>query len=202
MTLKRYFSKDFQKDLAALHLMDVPKVLKDIFNDQELLCFGGKDWVHVSKDLAPMAPPDRPRFVLSLLAVVLTDQCMQTHFKSSYAQWREQTNYPKFAWVRFGLYNENPLKILSMPERAGLLSVDQTLALMPEFVAFYLELMGDYLEKNMPHISLERFCQAIFKDGIMELEGGQVLAAFKHVFEQAVFPSTREGWQRADCAMA
>lgn len=202
MTLKRYFSKDFQKDLATLHLMDVPQVLKDIFNDQELLCFGGKDWVHVSKDLAPMAPLDRPRFVLSLLAVVLTDQCMQTHFKSSYAQWREQTNYPKFAWVRFGLYNENPLKILSMPERAGLLSVDQTLALMPEFVAFYLELMGDYLQQNMPHISLERFCQAILKDGIMELEDGQVLAAFKHAFKQAVFPSASENWQHSDCVMA
>jgi len=202
MTLKRYFSKDFQKDLATLHLMDVPQVLKDIFNDQELLCFGGKDWVHVSKDLAPMTLSNRPRFVLSLLAVVLTDQCMQTHFKSSYAQWREQTNYPKFAWMRFGLYNENPLKIFSVPERAGLLPVDQTLAQMPEFVAFYLELMGDYLKKNMPHISLERFCQAIFKDRIMELDDGQVLAAFKQAFEQAVFPSAQEGWQQSDCAMA
>jgi hypothetical protein len=149
-----------------------------------------------------MALSNRPRFVLSLLAVVLTDQCMQTHFKSSYAQWRDQTNYPKFAWMRFGLYNENPLKILSMPERAGLLPVDQTLAQMPEFVAFYLELMGDYLKKNMPHISLERFCQAIFKDRIMELDDGQVLAAFKQAFELAVFPSARESWQQSDCAMA
>lgn len=202
MTLKRYFSKDFQKDLATLHLVDVPQVLKDIFNDQDLFCFGGKDWANVSKDLASVPASNRSRFVLSLLAVVLTDQCIQTHYKPSYAQWRDQTNYPKFAWMRFGLYNENPLKILSVPERAGLLPVDQTLALMPEFVAFYLALMGDYLKKNMPNISLERFCQAIFKDRIMALEDGQVLAAFKQAFAQAVFPSAREGWQQADCAMA
>lgn len=54
----------------------------------------------------------------------------------------------------------------------------------------------------MPHISLERFCQAIFKDRIMELDDGQVLAAFKQAFEQAVFPSAREGWHQSDCAMA
>ena len=73
MTFKRYFSKDFPKDLATLQLGTVPQVLRDIFHDPDLLCFGGKDWKHVTQDLELIAVHDRPRFVLSLLAMVLTD---------------------------------------------------------------------------------------------------------------------------------
>ena len=51
MTFKRYFSKDFPKDLFALQLSHVPQVLKDIFNDDDLCVFGGKDWANVAKDL-------------------------------------------------------------------------------------------------------------------------------------------------------
>jgi hypothetical protein len=202
MTFKRYFSKDFPKDLGALQLSPVPQVLKDIFHDQGLLCFGGKDWKNVAQDLESIAVHHRPRFVLSLLAMVLTDQCMQTYFKSSYATWRAQTNYPKFAWMRFGLYNENPLKLLAVPERAGLLPVGQTLALMPEFVSFYLELVADYLNKNMPQVTPEVFFQSVFKDGIMQLDDGVVLAAFKRALQQALQPAAAERPHMADWAMA
>ena len=202
MTFKRYFSKDFSKDLATLQLGPVPQVLKDIFHDQGLLCFGGKDWKNVAQDLESIAVHHRPRFVLSLLAMVLTDQCMQTYFKSSYAAWRAQTNYPKFAWMRFGLYNENPLKLLAVPERAGLLPVGQTLALMPEFVSFYLELVADYLQKNMPQVTPEVFFQSVFKDGIMQLDDGVVLAAFKRALQQALHPAAAEHPHMADWAMA
>ncbi len=202
MTFKRYFSKDFPKDLGALQLSPVPRVLKDIFHDPDLLCFGGKDWKHVAQDLELIAVHDRPRFVLSLLAMVLTDQCMQTYFKSSYATWRAQTNYPKFAWMRFGLYNENPLKLLAMPERAGLLPVAQTLALMPEFVSFYLELVADYLKKNMPQVAPEAFFKSVFKDGIMQLDDGVVLAAFKCALQQALQPASSQQTHMVDWAMA
>ncbi|OYU30690.1 MAG: hypothetical protein CFE39_12350 [Comamonadaceae bacterium PBBC2] len=188
MTFKRYFSKDFPKDLLALQLTDVPQVLKDIFNDDDLCCFGGKDWSHVAKDLEAVPLHNRPQFVLSLLAVVLTDQCIQTHFKSSYKRWREQTNYPKFAWIRFGLYNENPLKILTRPESEGLLPVAATVALVPEFVQFFLELIGEYLQKHMPQVSAEQFFQKVFKDEIMDLQGGEVLDAFKQTLTLALNP--------------
>ena len=134
--------------------------------------------------------------------MVLTDQCMQTYFKSSYAHWRMQTNYPKFAWVRFGLYNENPLKLLSVPERAGLLPVVQTLALMPEFVSFYLELVADYLKKNMPHVTPEVFFQSVFKDGIMQLDDGVVLSAFKQSLRAALHPQASAPRQTTDWAFA
>lgn len=202
MTLKRYFSKDFQQDLGTLQLMNVPQVLKDIFHDKDLLCFGGKDWQHVAQDLTPIAEHNRPRFLLSLLAMVLTDQCMQTYFKSSYAQWRAQTNYPKFAWVRFGLYNENPLKLLTVPERAGLLPVAQSLALMPEFVDFYRALMSDYLKKNMPQTTPEMFFKSVFKDSIMQLEGGLVLTAFKQSLREALHPQASALRQTENWAFA
>jgi hypothetical protein len=188
MTFERYFSKDFPKDLLALQLTDVPQVLKDIFNDEDLCCFGGKNWANVAKDLQAVSLNNRPQFVLSLLAVVLTDQCIQTHFKSSYKHWRQQTNHPKFAWIRFGLYNENPLKILTRPESEGLLPIEATVALVPEFVEFFLELIGDYLQKNMPQVSSEQFFKAVFKDGIMDLEGGEALDAFKQTLTLALTP--------------
>lgn len=145
---------------------------------------------------------NRPRFVLSLLAMVLTDQCMQTYFKSSYASWRAQTKYPKFAWMRFGLYNENPLKLLAVPERAGLLPVEQTLALLPEFVSFYQELVADCLKKNMPQVTPALFFKSVFKDGIMQLNDGVVLPAFKQALLQALQPVAAEQPHMADWAMA
>lgn len=188
MTFKRYFSKDFPKDLFALQLSHVPQVLKDIFNDDDLCVFGGKDWANVAKDLEAVPLHNRPQFVLSLLAVVLTDQCIQTHFKSSYKRWRAQTNYPKFAWIRFGLYNENPLKLLTRPEAEGLLPVAATVALVPEFVEFFLDLIGEYLQKNMPEVSSEQFFKVVFKDGIMDLKGGEALDAFKQTLFRSVSP--------------
>jgi hypothetical protein len=188
MNLKRYFSKDFQQDLRALHLVNAPQVLKDIFCDDELCCFGGKDWAHVAQDLEAVPEQNRPCFVLSLLAVVLTDQCIQTHFKSSYKRWHQQTNYPKFAWISLGLHHENPLKILTRPESEGLLPVASTVALVPEFVQFFIELMGDYLQQNMPQVSTEQFFQAVIKSGIMDLQGGEVLGAFKQTLTLALNP--------------
>lgn len=202
MTFKRYFSKDFPKDLSTLQLSPVPQVLKDIFHDQGLLCFGGMDWKQVAQDLASIAVHNRPRFVLSLLAMVLTDQCMQMYFKSSYASWRAQTNYPKFAWMRFGLYNENPLKLLAVPEHAGLLPVGQTLALMPEFVSFYLEMVADYLKKNMPQVTADQFFKPLFSEGMMQLDEGVLTGSFKRMLMQALYPETVVHHPMADWAMA
>lgn len=188
MNFKRYFSKDFAKDLRALHLVHAPQVLKDIFSDDGLCCFGGKDWAHVAQDLAAVPVQNRPSFVLSLLAVVLTDQCIQTHFRPHYPHWHAHTQYPKFAWIRLGLYNENPLKILSRPESEGLLPVAATVALVPEFVQFYLDLIEGYLQQNMRHVSAAQFFAALYKDGIMDLQGGEVLEAFKQTLTLALNP--------------
>lgn len=184
MTIERYFNSSFQIDVAKLHFRPVPQVLKEILHDQDLVLFGGKNWSSVEDDLAQVASENRPMFVLCLLVLVATDQCMQTYFKSHYAHWRAQTAYPKFGWTRFGLYNENPLRLLSVPESAGLLDVAATCDLMPEFVAFYQRQIQEYVRMHCPELSIEYFFEKLCQDAIFDFNEGQVVSAFKHTMVQ------------------
>lgn len=180
MSIERYFNSNFQIDVAKLHFRPVPQVLKDILHDQDLVLFGGKNWSSVQEDLTLIEPDHRPLFVLCLLALVATDQCMQTYFKPHYAHWRAQTAYPKFGWSRFGLYNENPLRLLSAPESAGLLDVKGTCNLMPEFIAFYQRQIQEYVRLHCPELSVEYFFEKLCQDAIFDFDDGQVVPAFKH----------------------
>lgn len=179
MSIVKYFNHGFQRDIGKLHFVEVPQVLKDILNDKELIQFGGKNWSRVEYDLQDIDVELRPMFVLCLLALVATDQCMQTYFKQHYGVWRAQTAYPKFGWTRFGLYNENPLKLLSVPELAQLLDADQTCALMREFVGFYRTLVVDYCHLHAPELSADLFFSRLLQDDIFTLCEGRVVAAFK-----------------------
>ncbi len=184
MTIEHYFNSSFQIDVAKLQFRPVPQVLKDILHDQDLVLFGGKNWSSVEDDLAQVEPENRPMFVLCLLVLVATDQCMQTYFKSHYAHWRAQTAYPKFGWTRFGLYNENPLKLLSSPESAGLLDVTATCALMPEFVAFYQRQIHDYVRLHAPELTVEYFLAKLCQDAVFDLDEGHAVAAFKQAMQR------------------
>ena len=181
MNIEHYFDTGFQSDIAKMQFSEVPQVLKDILNDQELVLFGCKNWSHVEADLGPMDSEVRPLFVLCLFAVVATDQCMQSYFKPHYARWRSETAYPKFAWTRFGLYNENPLKLLSVPEQAGLLDTARTSGLMREFVLFYRNLVADYFDMHATGLSADMFFTKLLQDDIMALDEGVLVAAFKQV---------------------
>lgn len=184
MTIENYFNSSFQIDVAKLQFRQVPQVLKDILHDQELVLFGGKNWSSVQEDLAQIAPENRPVFVLCLLALVATDQCMQTYFKSHYAHWRAQTAYPKFGWTRFGLYNENPLKLLSEPENAGLLDVVATCDLMPEFVVFYQRQIHEYVRLHAPELTVEHFWGKLCEDAVFDLDEGHVVPTFKQTMQR------------------
>lgn len=179
MSIVKYFNHGFQRDIGKLNFVDVPQVLKDILNDKDLIQFGGKNWSRASDDLDNIEVELRPMFVLCLFALVATDQCMQTYFKPHYADWREHTAYPKFGWTRFGLYNENPLKLLSVPEQLGLIDSEQTCALMREFVGFYRTLVADYCHLHAPKLSADMFFSRLLQDDIFALGEGRVVAAFK-----------------------
>lgn len=181
MSIERYFNKAFPQDIGRLQFRPVSQVVKDIFHDQALVLFGGADWENVRADLQDIAPEDRPKFVLCLFAVVLTDQCMHRYFKPSYACWRADTLYPKFGWNRFGLFNENPLKLLAVPELAGLLDAQATVALMSEFVVFYRQLVSDYLQRNLRHIGCGQFLSALLQDDILQFNQGQIVAEFRRL---------------------
>lgn len=179
MTLENYFNSSFQSDIAKLQFRSVPQVLKDILHDQELVLFGGKNWSSVQEDLVHIQAENRPLFVLCLVALVATDQCMQSYFKSHYADWRGLTAYPKFGWTRFGLYNENPLKLLSVPESLGLLDAQRTCSLMGEFVSFYRQQIQEYARAHCPDLTVNGFLEKLCRDAIFELNDGAVVAAFK-----------------------
>lgn len=179
MSIVKYFNHGFQRDIGKLNFVDVPQVLKDILNDKDLIQFGGKNWSRAPDDLDNIDVELRPMFVLCLFALVATDQCMQTYFKPYYADWRERTAYPKFGWTRFGLYNENPLKLLSVPEQAGLVDSEQTCTLMREFVGFYRTLVADYCHLHAPGLSADLFFTRLLQDDIFTLGEGRVVAAFK-----------------------
>ena len=178
MSIENYFNHGFQSDIAKLQFSEVPQVLRDILNDPHLVLFGGKNWVNVEADLQPIEAKDRPMFVLCLFAVVATDQCMQTYFKQHYGDWRAQTAYPKFGWTRFGLYNENPLKLLSVPEQAQCVDAEQTAALMREFVGFYRTLVADYCHLHAPDLSADLFFTKLLQDDIFRWREGRLVAAF------------------------
>ncbi len=179
MSIVKYFDHGFQSDIGKLQFTEVPKVLKEILNDKDLIQFGGKNWSRVQEDLQGIDAPLRPMFVLCLFALVATDQCMQTYFKPYYADWRAQTAYPKFGWTRFGLYNENPLKLLSVPEQMQLVDVAQTCALMRDFVGFYRSLVADYCHQHAPQLSADLFFSRLLQDEIFTMGEGQLVAAFK-----------------------
>lgn len=179
MSVVKYFNHGFQRDIAKLQFSEVPQVLKDIMNDQDLLQFGGRDWSHVQEDLKDIDAETRPMFVLCLFALVATDQCMQTYFKQHYTQWRVKTAYPKFGWARFGLYNENPLKLLAVPEQAQLIDTDMTCGLLREFVAFYRSLVADYCQVHAPQISVDLFFTKLLHDDIFSYNEGVLVPAFR-----------------------
>jgi hypothetical protein len=184
MTLENYFNSSFQSDVAKLQFRAVPQVLKDILQDQELVLFGGKNWSTVDEDLALISPENRPQFILCLFLLVATDQCMQSYFKAHYPHWRSQTAYPKFGWTRFGLYNENPLKLLSVPDVAGLVDAELCSALLPEFVAFYRQQIEDYVRMHCPELTAEHFFGKLCRDAIFEFNEGALVPVFK----QAMYP--------------
>jgi hypothetical protein len=181
MSIERYFNKAFRQDIGKLCFRPVPQVVKDIFHDPALVLFGGPGWENVKADLQDVPDSDLPQFVLCLFAVVLTDQCMHRYFKPSYARWRADTQYPKFGWNRFGLFNENPLQLLAVPEQAGLLDAEAVLALMPEFLVFYKKLVSDYLQRHLPHISPDQFFSALLQDDIMNFNVGSLVGAFRQL---------------------
>jgi hypothetical protein len=202
MRIENYFEHDFQKDIAKLQFNDVPQVLRDILNDADLLLFGGKNWSNLAQDLEHIETDVRPAFILCLFAVVATDQCMQSYFKSHYPRWRAQTAYPKFGWVRFGLYNENPLKLFSVPEKAQLVDTAQALSLMSEFVVFYRQLLNDYCTAHAPDLSADLFFNRLLQDKIMDLDDGALVASFKAMAAGLITHTSKRPYTGADFGLA
>ncbi len=158
-------------------------VLQDFLREQITPYFGGGDWKNCREDLTAIEVANRNFFVLSIFMIVLTDQCLFRNYNELYAQWRKQTHFPKFGSVGFGVHNENPFKLLSIPERDAIIDVKESIFLMPGFIRFFkLKLV-----KFFPNFDVNSFFEKIRSDAAYQLDEGSVLKAFKLEFEKSVF---------------
>ena len=182
--MKDYFYNKFPGQLRKVEFQRPNEIEREIFEDENILFFGGPDWEGVSDDLSTVPLIDRPYFILSLLMVVLTDQCIYTYFQGSYTTWKNQTNFPKFGWSGFGPHDENPLKVLWAPEREMVIEPDDIVDILPEFVTFYMDDTERFFTENLPHIVHPDFINSIIHDRAYGFNEGRIVQSFKDEFER------------------
>jgi hypothetical protein len=180
-----YFYKKFPGQLRGLEYQRPNQVvIEHIMRDNAVVFFGGQHWDNVSNDLAAIPPEDRPRFILSLFMVILTDQCLYTYYKDSYKLWREKTQFPKFGWSGFGPHNENPFMVLYIPERKKVVDTNKVIELLPEFVKFFVEETKNYFKANLPDVNTTEFFNKIKNDSsFISINKGTIVKSFKEKFE-------------------
>ena len=168
--IKDYFYGQFQDHLKLLHYQRM--------NVSAMVFFGGRDGKDLGIDIQRVPEKDRPHFILCLLMVVLTDQCLHQYFKSDYKTWRKITNYPKFGWSGFGAHNENPLKILLAAEGSRSVNIHDVLVLMPEFVRFLVEETCDFFKQKLPDVVARKYFDLMLHDKDFGDVRGRLIPSF------------------------
>jgi hypothetical protein len=185
-SMRNYFYGGFLQQIEQLSFSRPNHVLRSHLDDDSLVFFGGRDWCHVSNDLARIPLQDRARFVLSLFMVTLTDQCLHCYMPAAYAEWRSKTKYPKFGWAGFGVHYENPFKLLWAPEREQLVNPDEVIELMPVFTRFLMTETVDYFARMNPVPSVVQHFQGIQDDEAYRFNEGRTVQALKRELDKEI----------------
>lgn len=180
-----YFYNRFPSQLATLGLHQPNPIILRNMRDSGVVFFGDPEWSNVRSDLAAVPEADRPLFILSLFMVVLTDQAVYTYFPHSYDTWRMHTRFPKFGWSGFGPHNENPIWILRVPEREGVIASDAVIGLMPEFARFLARETTTTFRQWLPAIDVTAYFNAVRgdKDYAADVGEGTIIPRFKEELE-------------------
>lgn len=173
-----YFYCLFQNQLRQLTYFMPSRNLSERYDLKNVPFFGGPDWNNAKEDLSGIPENDRPRFILSLFMVVITDQAILTYNRQFYNQWREETRFPKFGCFGFGIHNENPFKLLSTPESQDLVNVQNVIDLMPEFVDFFIGESTKVLIGEGRLQSLDSHFQGIMTDQAYDASRGNIVTDF------------------------
>ena len=181
-----YFYGKFRSQLSLLEFKQPNSVVRDFMGDDSIVFFGGRDWENVGKDLSLIPAEDRPKFILSLFMIVLTDQCLYARWQDVYPTWRKQTNFPKFGWSGFGPHNENPIKILWAPERENVIKVDEVLELLPEFVTLMAQEVKSFFASNLLTMQETEFFESIKCDYALTFDEGAIVKDFKREFQAQI----------------
>ena len=180
--MNAYFYKQFPSQLALLTFSRPNNIVREhIMKDDAVVFFGGRDWENAKADLSRISEIDRPKFILSLFMIVITDQCLYTHFRQTYQTWRQKTNSPKFGWSGLGPHNENPFKIIWAPERDNVVDPNLMITILPDFVAFMKSETKNYFSNNLSSIPAESFFSAIKNDEAYAFAEGIVVPKLKEL---------------------
>lgn len=182
--IQDYFENKFPSDLTKIEFQLPDVVVQNhMLGEQITPFFGGSEWKHCREDLANIRVGDRNVFVLSIFMIVLTDQCLFRYHQDLYAQWRKRTQFPKFGWTGFGYHNENPFKLLWIPERDAQIEIENLILLIPDFLQFFKFKLNQFF----PTFEINLFFENIKHDNAYQFNEGNALKAFKLEFEKIAF---------------
>ncbi len=184
-SLRRYFYENFPDQLMRIeHSAPDGYVRHVVMKDASVEFFGIHGWKSIRKDLLRIPQQHHAPFILSLFMIVVVDQCLYTYFNAAYPAWRQATNYPKFGWANYQPHNENPFKLLWIPEHKKLIKVSDVTDLLPTFVSFMLSETTRYLKNWVPGVEPTKFFECICHDDSYAFSKGAILASFKTEFER------------------
>jgi hypothetical protein len=185
MEFGEYFDTQFPRDLQRLALVPLSS---NILNRWRLFrvdtfteFFGGPEWERIHSDLRSVDPANRDPLILALFLVVTMDQCMFTHFAREYKLFRKATLFPKFGWSGFGIHNESPKKILSVPVREGLTDYAIGGNLVSSFVSFYFQFADGLFNRIHSTVGADRLISAILSDRDFAVSGNDEGSIFESI---------------------
>lgn len=161
--MRAYFYGRFRDQLAGLETYRQGEGIYHSHDDPTALQIGVDEWKHVKSDLATVPEEDRPRFILSLFMIILTDQALHARFRRSYEAWRIRTRFPKFG-SRGMTHCGNPFEILWAPERDAVIDPHLVMDLIPGFARFYLQETTNYFHENLPTVGVQEFLAKVRAD--------------------------------------
>ena len=186
MTIKTYFNSKFESDLRKLQFSRAnPVEQAHVFNNVPTLFFGGQDWRNARDDFSGIPEMNRIHFMLCLFLITVADQCIHAHFNAQYETWRSKTNYPKFGWTGFGNHFENPLKILGIPEAAGIVDADRVIPELAAFLEFVREEATHFFAEDVPGIEPLDFIDKIRRDdAFIHYNEGRIVKSLKDALDE------------------
>ena len=166
--------------------------------DYNIQFFGGRNWEHAAEDLATIPPHQREIFVFCVFMTVITDQAIFTYYPQYYAKWRHVTQFPKFGWSGFGMHNENPYKLLWMPEKKRLIDPEVACDAMAEWVTQFIDLTHISFNYQYNTFDTATFFKNIMQDTSFQFvpnKNSRVLTAFRQqLIEQCAAIFTDSGY--------
>jgi hypothetical protein len=120
--------------------------------------------------------------------IIILDMGMFTYYKSYYSIFRRITLYPKYGNMGFGFSFGKPQKILEIPEKLKLISIDDISGYIDECIEIFIKDCNDFFESNKMNISTDELINKLLNDKDMQPDGTSTIFELfrKILFEKTV----------------